>query len=259
MYQVDAFSNKPFAGNPAAVCILDNWPDDQLLQNIARENNLAETAYIVPSGDDFQLRWFSPEGEMDLCGHATLASAHVIFTYINPCKTEIGFHSQSGKLTVNRQNNLIAMTFPARPPQPTLYQEIFSKAFPEKPLEILKSRDLLVVFAEEKTVAEFQPDFSLLKQITGCFAIIITAKGRQCDFVSRFFIPNSVIPEDPVTGSAHCTLIPYWAEKLGKTSLYARQLSARGGELFCQNFDDQVIISGHACTFFSGQIHLPSK
>ena len=256
-YQVDAFSSKIFSGNPAAVCILESWLDTNVLQSIAAENNLSETAFLVPkSRGRYELRWFTPTIEVDLCGHATLASAFVIFSFVDTTLTSVDFETASGLLSVARSGELLSMDFPSRRPEPAEKSPIIAQALGAEPLEVLKSRDLLVIFENESTVRNMKPDFDKLKQIRDAFAIIVTAKGEKSDFVSRFFAPGAGIPEDPVTGSAHCTLIPYWSERLGKNKLHAFQLSERGGELFCENVRDRVRISGHAVIYAKGELFL---
>lgn len=256
-YQVDAFSRKIFGGNPAAVCLLESWLDDNTLQSIAAENNLSETAFLVPeSKGRYGLRWFTPAVEVDLCGHATLASAFVIFSFINNSLSSIDFDTASGLLSVTRSGELLSMDFPARKPEPAEKSPLIAQALGADPLEVLKSRDLLVVFKDESVIRDINPDLDKLKQIKDVFAVIVTAQGENSDFVSRFFAPNAGIPEDPVTGSAHCTLIPYWADRLGKNHLHAFQLSMRGGELFCEHAGDRVRISGHAVLYAKGELHL---
>ena len=256
-YQVDAFSRKIFGGNPAAVCLLESWLDDTLLQSIAAENNLSETAFLVhKSKGEYDLRWFTPTVEIDLCGHATLASAFVIFSFIDNSLPSVVFQTQSGLLSVTQSGELLSMDFPARKPEPTEKSPIISQALGAEPLDVLKSRDLLVVFKDESTVRGMNPDFDKLKEIRDAFAVLVTARGERSDFVSRFFAPNAGIPEDPVTGSAHCTLIPYWADRLNKNHLHAFQLSKRGGELFCENAGDRVKISGNAVLYSKGELYL---
>ncbi len=255
-YQVDAFSGKVFGGNPAAVCILKSWLDTDVLQSIAAENNLSETAFLVPKSRGlYDLRWFTPTMEVDLCGHATLASAFVIFSFVDETLSSVDFETKSGLLSVARSGELLSMNFPARRPEPAEKSPLIAQAFGAEPLEVLKSRDLLVVFKNESTIKDMKPDLSKLMQID-TFAVIVTAKGERSDFVSRFFAPKAGIPEDPVTGSAHCTLIPYWAERLGKNQLHAFQLSKRGGELFCENAGDRVHIAGRAVLYAKGELHL---
>ncbi len=256
-FQVDAFSRKVFGGNPAAVCLLKKWLDDEVLQGLAAENNLSETAFLVQKTDGlFGLRWFTPAVEVDLCGHATLASAFAIFSFVNGSLSSIDFETASGLLTVSKAGDLLSMDFPARKPIPIEPPPILSEALGLEPLAVLKSRNLLAVFEDESNIGNIKPDFEKLMQIPDALAVIVTAPGENCDFVSRFFAPKVGIPEDPVTGSAHCTLIPYWAERLDKRELHARQLSKRGGELFCKHLDDRVQISGHAVLFAKGEIYL---
>lgn len=254
---MNAFSRKLFGGNPAAICLLESWLGDNALQSIATENNLSETAFLVPkSKGRYDLRWFTPAVEIDLCGHATLASAFVIFSFIDTNLSSVIFETASGLLSVAQSGELLSMDFPARKPELTEKSPIISQALGAEPLEVLKSRDLLVVFKDESIIKDINPDFDKLKQIHDAFGIIVTARGEKSDFVSRFFAPNAGIPEDPVTGSAHCTLIPYWADRLKKNHLHAFQLSKRGGELFCENLGERVRISGHAILYAKGDLYL---
>lgn len=255
-YQVDAFTDRVFSGNPAAICPLTEWLHDDILQAIALENNLSETAFFVPSGSTYHLRWFTPVCEVDLCGHATLASGFVLMNIIEPDGKEIVFETKSGDLRVTRDRDLYALDFPARPgkriePPPTLLE-----ALGTEPEEVWVARDYMAVFRTEQHVRALAPNMSKVAALDA-FAVIVTAPGSDSDFVSRFFAPARGVPEDPVTGSAHCTLIPYWAGRLHKTSLHARQTSARGGELFCEHRGDRVMMSGKAALFLTGQIHLP--
>ena len=254
IYQIDAFSNQPFKGNPAAVCVLDTWMDDETLQNIATENNLSETAFLVRSGDGYDLRWFTPVVEMDLCGHATLASAYAVLRFLQPHLEQVSFSTLSGVLTVTRDGDLLSMNFPARAPESADFDDILVDALGSKPIQVLKSRDLLALFEDEQSVRELTPNFEKLKEVQGSFGVIVTAIGDSCDFVSRFFAPKAGVPEDPVTGSAHCTLVPFWAERLDKTTLHARQISKRGGELFCEHLGARVKISGYCALFLTGEI-----
>jgi PhzF family phenazine biosynthesis protein len=255
-FHVDAFTKEVFRGNPAAICLLEAWPDEQTLLNIAAENNLSETAFLVPkSSGRYGLRWFTPALEMDLCGHATLASAFVLFAYYDRELTTLNFETASGLLTVEKSNDLLAMDFPARKAAPTKVPPILAEALGATPVEVFQSRDLMAVFETESVIANMAPDIDKIRRLDA-FAVIVTGPGRQVDFVSRFFAPKAGAPEDPVTGSAHCTLIPYWAERLGKKELHARQLSRRGGELFCRHIGDRVRIAGHAVLFAKGEIHL---
>ncbi len=255
IYQVDAFTNKLFGGNPAAVIPLNEWLDAALMQNIAAENNLAETVFFVPKENGYHIRWFTPELEIDLCGHATLASAFVLYEYLGYAKPQLVFYSKSGELIVSREGNKLQLNFPARMPvRISDYPEVLIKGLGiEEPLGVYKSRDFVVEVATEKEVLKLNPDMSLLNQID-VIGIIVTAPGSDCDFVSRFFAPNCGIPEDPVTGSAHSTLIPFWAEKLGKEKLHAKQLSKRGGELWCENIGDRVTMSGNCVFYMKGEI-----
>jgi len=256
-YHIDAFTSKVFSGNPAAVCLLDKWLDDKTLLCIAAENNLSETAFLTPTSESrYHLRWFTPEIEVDLCGHATLASAFVILSFIDSSLSSVNFETASGSLTVIKSDDLLSMNFPARKPVLTELPALLSDALGAEPIEVLRSRDLMAVFDNEAVIRNMKPDFNKLKLIKDCFGMIVTAKGETSDFVSRFFAPNAGIDEDPVTGSAHCTLTPYWSEKLGKNKLTAHQLSKRGGELFCENLVDRINISGRAALYAKGYIHL---
>jgi predicted PhzF superfamily epimerase YddE/YHI9 len=255
IYQVDAFTSTVFGGNPAAVCPLEAWLPDETLQAIAAENNLSETAYFVRAGDRFALRWFTPGCEVDLCGHATLASAHVLFHELGEAGETLRFDTKSGELVVRRDGQRLAMNFPSRPPGLIDVDPGLVRAMGGEPIEILAARDYLLVYGSEAEVRALAPNMEALTQINR-FAFIATARGEGCDFVSRFFAPAKGIPEDPVTGSAHCTLIPYWAAKLGKTTLRARQVSKRGGELFCRLEGDRVEIAGSAALFLRGRIIL---
>ncbi|MFC1490411.1 PhzF family phenazine biosynthesis protein [Candidatus Latescibacterota bacterium] len=259
LYIVDAFTSTVFGGNPAAICVLDDWPDTVLLQNIAAENFLPETAFLVKREGYYDLRWFTPVVEMDLCGHATLASAFVIFSYLDHSTDSVAFETKSGRLTVERSGHQLSMHLPSRKPDSIENAEmsaILSDALGIAPVDLLAARDLLAVFESESQIRDMTPDMEKLKQIKDYFAVIVTAPGDMVDFVSRFFAPNAGIPEDPVTGSAHCTLIPYWVQRLGKSEMNARQLSARGGELFCEDRGEQVKISGEAVLFSKGEIWL---
>lgn len=255
-YEVSAFTTNPFGGNPAGVCPLDAWLPDAILQSIAANNNLAETAFTVVRGADFELRWFTPAVEMDLCGHATLAAAFVLFTERNVTSREVRFHSRSGLLTVSRAGDQLTLIFPSRPATPWAAPEALIRGLGAKPIEVLKARDYVAVFASEAEVRALKPDFATLKSLD-CLGIIATAPGGDCDFVSRFFAPGAGVDEDPVTGSAHCTLIPYWSQRLSKTNLFARQVSPRGGELFCELVGDRVRIGGRAAVYLRGEIQIP--
>ncbi len=255
LYHVDAFTSEVFSGNPAAVCLLDRWLDDHILQSIAIENNLSDTAFLVPNAECFDLRWFTPVTEVALCGHATLASAFVLFHCRNWPGECIRFHTRrSGELMVTRRGDLLEMDFPAIAAHIITPPAGITEALGVTPQETLGSaEDLLVVLDSEKTVREVQPDFLALARIA-CRGIIITARGDRFDFVSRFFAPRLGIPEDPVTGSSHSVLAPYWAERLGKNDLHALQVSKRGGELFCTHAGERVKISGQAAIYMKGMI-----
>lgn len=255
IYQVDAFTSEVFSGNPAAVCMLDAWIDDRRLQSIAAENNLSETAFLVQNENGFDIRWFTPLTEVELCGHATLASAFVQFVCRKWIGDTIRFQTRkSGELVVTRRDEIFEMDFPARPAHAQTPPDGLGKALGMTPRKVFGSaEDLMVVLDNEKTVVEAKPVFPVLEQID-CRGVIITARGDQSDFVSRFFAPRVGIPEDPVTGSAHCVLIPYWAAVLGKKELHAFQVSKRGGELFCRHAGERVMISGKAALYMEGTI-----
>lgn len=254
MYQVDAFTSEVFKGNPAAVCPLDNWPDDYVLQSIALENNLSETAFFMKEASYYTLRWFTPKTEVDLCGHATLASAYVVFSFLEPSLTEVVFSSKSGLLKVAREGERLTMIFPSRPPAPCPIPDKLIRGLGGKPQEVFRSeRDYMAVYRNQQEIEDLVPGMSDLEQLDA-LGTIVTAPGKEADFVSRFFAPRAGIPEDPVTGSSHCTLIPYWSEKLKKKNLYAQQLSARGGELFCEDLGDKVKIAGTAVRYLEGVI-----
>ena len=255
LYQVDAFTSSLFAGNPAAVVPLESWPDDALLQNIAMENNLSETAFLVADDTGHTLRWFTPSVEVDLCGHATLAAAWVVFNALGFPGERIRFNTASGALYVERNGQTLSLDFPSRPAHPVSSRAPYEQALGIPLMEVLQARDTLVVLDSAEQVRNFQPDVAAIGKLD-TFAIMITAPGDDCDFVSRFFAPAKGVPEDPVTGSAHCTLVPYWADRLGKTTLHARQLSARGGELHCTLKGDRVTLSGQARCFLKGDILL---
>ncbi|MEM6318785.1 MAG: PhzF family phenazine biosynthesis protein [Bacteroidota bacterium] len=256
IYQVDAFTKKVFGGNPAAVCPLDDWIDESTMQQIAIENNLAETAFFVKKDGHYEIRWFMPSGEINLCGHATLASAFVLFHFLQHPTDEVIFSSQSGELRAKqRPDGLITLDFPVWHNEPIdIPKEVFV-AFNHRPIAAFSSRDLLLVFESEQQILDLRPQLPLLKHLS-FLGMNCTAKGDEVDFVSRVFDANDAISEDPVTGSAHCGFVPYWAERLGKKELHARQLSARGGELFCELRGDRVLISGQAVLYLEGEIKL---
>lgn len=255
VYQVDAFTRRPFSGNPAAVCPLETWLPDDVMQSIALENNLSETAFFVPGGARFQLRWFTPKVEIDLCGHATLATACVIHTHLGWTESRIEIESRSGSLSVDRVEDLWVMDFPTRESKKIETPESLRKILGREPIETRKAVDLMAVLESEAEVREFVPNFSQIVNLD-TRGLILTAPGDDVDFVSRFFAPAKGVNEDPVTGSSHCTLIPYWGERLGKTKMHARQVSSRGGELFCEWKGDRVGIGGHAVTVMEGNVYV---
>lgn len=255
LYQVDAFTDTLFGGNPAAVCPLEEWPADGLLQAIAAENNLSETAYFVPEGNGWRLRWFTPSREVDLCGHATLATAHVLFERLGVESDTVSFESRSGMLHARRGDNGITLDFPAKRAAPCVAPPELATALGTEAVECLRGVDHVVVLENEEAVRAVAPDFRLLSEVDAR-GVIVTARGDGADFVSRFFAPRVGIDEDPVTGSAHCTLAPYWAEKLGKNQLDARQVSARGGKLRCVVAGERVYLTGRAVLYLEGTIEV---
>jgi PhzF family phenazine biosynthesis protein len=255
LYQVDAFADKVFTGNPAAVCPLEKFLPDDVMQNIAMENNQAETAFFVKSGDEYQIRWFTPTVEVDLCGHATLASAHVLFNHLGYAESQINFHShRSGPLKVYRNNGVLTLDFPSDTLTRITPDDDMLSAFPVAPLEVWKGKtDLMYVFDKESVIRDMKPNLSLIASLP-CRGVIVTSKGDKVDFVSRFFGPQTGINEDPATGSAHTTLTPYWSKQLGKKELSARQLSPRGAALSCIDKAQRIHISGSARTYLIGDI-----
>lgn len=253
LWQVDAFAARRFAGNPAAVVPLAAWLSDDVLQAIAAENNLAETAYLVAQGDDYAIRWFTPTAEVPLCGHATLASAWVVMNRLEPGRERVTFHSKSGPLTVAREGERLSMDFPAMALDGAAEHPGIVAALGARPRALFRGFLWLAEYDSEAQVRALAPDFAALGKIDA-HGVIVTARGTDCDFVSRFFAPAIGIPEDPVTGSAHCRLVPYWAQKLGKTTLFARQVSARGGELWCELKGERVVMAGHAALYLEGTI-----
>ena len=257
MYQVDAFAEKVFEGNPAAVCVLEGWPEDSWMQRIAMENNLAETAFLVPDGSQFEIRWFTPELEVDLCGHATLASAYVLFEEEGHLGNKIDFISpRSGPLSVEKsETGILILDFPADElEQVDTYHEL-NQAIGKEPIETWKGKtDYMLVYSSQEEIENIKPNFLMLNEVKAR-GVIVTAPGQEFDFVSRFFAPQSGINEDPVTGSAHTSLIPYWSEKLGKVNLSARQISPRGGNLVCQYQPPRVKIGGSAVLYLTGEIN----
>jgi PhzF family phenazine biosynthesis protein len=259
LFHVDAFTDRPFSGNPAAVCPLKAWLDDETLRAVAAENNLSETAYFVQEGDAYRLRWFTPRCEVSLCGHATLASAFVLLTILQTQQKSIPFRTRSGLLTVARQNDLLAMDFPALPcwacpsPPTDLVEGLGART---DQLKVLQIKDnYFVVYESEDEVRSVRPDFWRLERLHPA-RVAVTAPGKDVDFVSRYFAPSYGIPEDPVTGSTHCSLTPYWAQQLGKSTLHARQISPRGGELWCEVTGDRVVIKGKAVLTLQGSLSI---
>jgi PhzF family phenazine biosynthesis protein len=259
IYQVDAFASAPFRGNPAAVCPLERWLKDETLQAIAAENNLAETAYYVSENGRYRLRWFTPTVEMDLCGHATVAAAHVILDLRREkAGPHVAFDSLSGELTVAREDDLYVLDFPSRPPLECADDSSLFEALGVRPAAFLRTGDCFCVFETEDQIRALAPDMSKLAAVD-CRGVIVTAPGKDCDFVSRFFAPRAGVPEDPVTGSAHTTLIPYWSGRLGKKKLFARQVSLRGGEVWCEDRGARVGIGGRAVKYLEGHITVPAE
>jgi PhzF family phenazine biosynthesis protein len=260
IYQVDAFTSKLFGGNPAAVIPLQSWPDAELMQQIAMESNLSDTAFFVPNNDgnesSYQIRWFTPVLEVDLCGHATLASAYVIKTFLEPHVQEITFTTQkAGVLKTYVKEGMYTLDFPARiPAEIDAPEKLLQSLGITTAVEILKSRDYFVVLPNEESVQNIEPDFSMMKELGA--GVIVTAKGHTADAVSRYFHPGAGIEEDPVTGSAHCNIIPYWSHKLGSSKIFAKQLSKRGGELWCEYKSDRVLISGHCVLYMTGEVSI---
>lgn len=257
MWQVDAFTQKVFAGNPAAVVLLENPLPDATLQAIAAENNLSETAFLVAQGHDYGIRWFTPTVEVDLCGHATLAAGYVVFEHLEPTRETVVFHSRSGPLTVHHDHvsERITLDFPAATCERVALEDAVAQAVGVHPSETWQGRSLLALFADEEQVRSLKPDFARVAALPG-FGLVATAPGRDCDFVSRYFVPQAGVNEDPVTGSTHSLLVPWWAGRLGRTSLTARQVSARGGWLWLEHLPPRVHIAGHAVEYMSATVEL---
>lgn len=256
IYQVDAFTNQIFGGNPAAVCLLNYWLEDKIMQNIGAENNLAETAFLVKKEDFYEIRWFTPKIEVDLCGHATLASAHVLFNHIGIEGDKVKFKTtHHGMLSVTISGDLLTLDFPASEPIQSKITDELLNGLGKTPQAAYKTRDLLAIFETEEDILNINPNFEALKKLDQ-LGVIVSAPGNNSDFVSRFFAPNAGINEDPVTGSAHTTLIPYWAKRLAKNKMHAFQLSERKGELFCELNGKRAMISGKAKTFLIGDIFI---
>lgn len=255
IYQIDAFATKVFEGNPAAICPLESWLEDDVMQAIAEENNLSETAFFVPENDSYHIRWFTPVSEVDLCGHATLAAAYVLFNILGYGNNSIVFFSKSGELSVTKNKDLLTLNFPIQPPVVCEIPEAIIDAFRTIPIECLKSEDYIVVFENEIEIINANPDLDSLKQLD-LRGVIITAKSKQYDYVTRFFGPKVGIPEDPVTGSAYTQLAPYWQQNTGRKKFKVKQVSARGGEVNCEIINDRVYISGKAVKFFEGRLEI---
>jgi len=255
IYQIDAFASKVFEGNPAMVCPLDEWLSDEIMQQIAQENNLSETAFFVQDGEVYNLRWFTPKAEVDMCGHATLASAYVLFECMGYNKDTIRFLTKSGKLTVCKEGSSYVMDFPIQKIEPCDISKQIEKAFGVKPIATFASMDYIVVFENEDDVRNAKPNLALLKELD-LRGVCITAKGKKYDFVTRFFAPKIGIEEDAVTGSAFTQLVSYWANELNKESFYAKQVSSRGGEVYCKVKGDRVAISGKAVKYLEGWIEI---
>lgn len=255
IYQIDAFAKNAFEGNPAAICPLDTWLPDELLLSIAEENNLSETAYFIKTNKGYHIRWFTPVAEVDLCGHATLAAAYVIFNELGYQENSISFESKSGILKVEKDNDLLIMDFPSQPPTVCELPKEIQQAFDATPIKCLKSEDYILVFNTEDEILNAKPKLDLLKNID-LRGVIITAPSGDYDFVSRFFAPKYGINEDPVTGSAHTKLVPYWANQLKQTKFNAKQISKRGGELICELKGERVTIAGYATKFLQGSIEI---
>lgn len=260
LFYIDAFTSEVFKGNPAAVCLLESWLPDEVLQSIASEHNLSETAFIVKEAKEiFQLKWFTPKMEVDLCGHATMAAAHVLFSIYNFAHKTIQFRTKSGLLPVKQtEDETTTLDFPAFKINPHEGSALLKEALGTAVSEVYKSRDLLVVFNNEKEILDLKPDFAKLKMLD-CLGVIVSAPGKNCDYVLRFFAPGAGINEDPVTGSAHSTLVPYWSQRLKKNTLFAQQLSDRFGEIWCQQKGDRILITGHAVTYMQGTINISIK
>lgn len=258
-YVVDAFADKPFQGNPAAVCVLDKWLDDELLLNIAAENNLSETAYVVRESDkgaDYHLRWFTPAREVDLCGHATLATSYVLNNFVEPIKSSVKFRTQSGILEIRVKDGLYEMDFPSRMPKQIPVTDQLAEALGVTPREAHIARDLVVLVDSDEQIRKLNPNLFLLNAVPDYLVCAVTAPGDDCDFVSRTFAPKVNVPEDPVCGSAHCSLIPYWAKRLGKTEMLARQRGRRGGTIYCKDEGERVRIAGRAALYAEGILHI---
>jgi len=256
VYQIDAFTDKTFSGNPACVVLLEEWLPDGVMLSIAAENNVPETAFVISRDDGFHIRWFAPSMEVDLCGHATLSAAFVLFEYGHAEGDELSLTYGGGQLSVACDGDLYALDFPARPMKRGIATPELVAALGATPSEIHEDRDIMAVFDKESQIQNLSPDINAILALD-TFGVVVTAPGNDCDFVSRFFVPKAGIPEDHVTGSTHCSLIPYWSTRLNKKVLHARQLSKRGGELFLEDRSERVTIAGRAVEYLSGTIHIP--
>ena len=255
-YIVDAFTDRLFSGNQAGVCILETWPEDATMQDIAAENNLSETAFAAHDGAHYKLRWFTPATEIELCGHATLATAFVLANFVEPEAAEFEFHTLSGPLFVRRNGDLFELNFPVRAQQETEVTAQMRRAVDKLVVSAYAGYNLMLELEDENAVRDLVPDIEAIRDLRDYHGVIATARGSDCDFVSRFFAPNVGVDEDPVTGSTHTSLVPFWAARLGREELTARQLSKRGGMLYCRYAGDRVHISGHARLYLTGEIHL---
>lgn len=255
-YIVDAFTKRVFHGNPAAVCVMEAWLSDELMQQIAIENNLSETAFMVREGERYHIRWFTPGAEVDLCGHATLATSFVLTRFFDPQAEELVFTSLSGELRVRKADELLELDFPSRMPRPVPFTTQMRQLVHGLPAQAYVDRDLILVLEDEQSVRDYIPDYAAISALEGELGLFITAPSRTYDFVSRTFFPKLKINEDPVCGSAHCNLIPYWAKRLGKTKMTAYQASPRGGVLYCEDRGDRVHIGGHAVLYSEAEIRV---
>lgn len=256
-YVVDAFADRIFEGNPAAVCVMERWPEEDLMLKITRENNLSETAFVVKEGEEYRLRWFTPGGEIDLCGHATLAAAHIITRFVEPGVERVGFQTLSGLLTVRAEGELLSMDFPAYQLKRLEVTEEITQALGARPSEVWRARDLLCVFDDPETVMNLKPDLDKVRALKGALMqVTAPGTGTEFDCISRSFAPKMEVPEDPVCGSGHCHIIPYWAGRLGKTELVARQASPRGGTLYCRMEGDRVALAGRTALYARSELML---
>jgi len=256
IFQVNAFAGGRFGGNPAAVCVLPHWLADARQQDVAWQNHLSETAFLVEQGAGYALRWFTPTVEVNLCGHATLAAGYVVFRHLAPALSQVSFQTRSGALVVRRAGGQLSMDFPALEPRPCEVPPDLAGALGLEPNEVFFADDFFAVLNSEQAVRDCQPDLARIARYSRARGVCITAPGKECDFVSRFFAPQSGVPEDPVTGSTHCALAPYWAKRLGRTTLHARQVSSRGGELSCELRGERVILSGRVVPYLEGHIEI---